>query len=177
MKRFLAIALLITVIFVGGCEKNRNKYQEITNHKTGETQQVVEEKKAEITLFYANLDATGLVAEVRSASNKEAKDCVFVLNELIGGTLNSELVNVIPPQTKVNSATCENGICTVDLSADFISKNGTASEQMAIYSVVNTLCSMDGIDKVQFIIDGKKIMIFGSYIFDQPFEADMSIVK
>jgi len=102
---------------------------------------------------------------------------IFVLNELIGGTLNSELVNVIPPQTKVNSATCENGICTVDLSADFISKNGTASEQMAIYSVVNTLCSMDGIDKVQFIIDGKKIMIFGSYIFDQPFEADMSIVK
>lgn len=176
MKKFLALTLAFLLVFLGGCTEKTNNSREITNHKTGEIEEVRQEE-AEITLYYADKAATFLVPEVRSAEAKDASDSSFVLSELISGTENDELVNVIPAGTKVNSVTNEDGTCTVDLSPEFISEAGTATVQMTIYSVVNTLCAMEGTDKVQFLIDGEKVMIFGSYIFDEPFEADMSIVK
>ncbi len=168
MKKLLVIALVIALGFVTACE---NKNTDTTYNPPKEV------NNAEITLYYASNDAAYLVAESSEAPSDKAEDPSYVLGKLFEGPSDDVLVNAITKGTKVNSVNTEDGLCTVDLSAEFIEKSGTANERMAIYSVVNTLCGLDGIDKDQFLIDGKKIMIFGSYIFDEPFEADESIIK
>ena len=64
----------------------------------------------------------------------------------------------------------------MDLSEEFLSIEGSATQKMAVYSIVNTLCRVKGVYSVQFVIDGELVEIFGNYLFDEPFEADMSLV-
>ncbi len=170
MKKLLVFALVIALGFVTACQ---NKNTDTTYNPPKE----VENHTEEITLYYASTDAAYLVTEVMEVPSDKAEDPSYVLGKLLDGPSEDGLVNAITKGTNINSVKTEDGLCTVDLSAEFIEKSGTANERMAIYSVVNTLCGLDGVDKVQFLIDGKKIMIFGSYIFDEPFEADKSIVK
>ena len=85
--------------------------------------------------------------------------------------------SVIPNDTELNSCTVAGGVCTVDVSEEFVSRKGSANEQMIIYSVVNTLCRMDGIEKVKFLVDGKDVEFFGSYVFDEPFAEDTNLIK
>lgn len=170
MKKLLVTILVIMLAFTTACE---NKDSDITSVPSG---QEVEDTK-EISLYYSRADAEYLVKETEQVSAKNADDASYVLEKLLSGPSDDELVNAITKGTRINSVKTQDGLCTVDLSAEFIEKSGTANERMAIYSVVNTLCGLEEIDKVQFLIDGKKIMIFGSYIFDEPFEADISIVK
>lgn len=170
MKKLLVLALVIALGFVTACE---NKNTDTTYNPPKEENI----KTEEITLYYASTDAEYLVTESHKVPKDKADDASYVMEKLLAGPVSDGLVNAIAKDTKINSVKVENGICTVDLSGEFIEKSGTANERMAIYSVVNTMCGLDGADKVQFLIDGKKIMIFGSYIFDEPFEADISIVK
>ncbi len=167
MKRFIVLFSAVCLLFVSSCTPKKPVTKEI-NTQTPQ-KQVVKEATKDITLYYADKDAADLYSEIRTVPADKADDAYFVLEELLKGTSLENLTNSIPKGTKVNSCTVENGLCTLDLSADFISKQGTANEQMAIYSVVNTLCCLDGIDEVQFLIDGQKVKIFGSYIFDEPF--------
>ena len=173
MKKLLWVIAVILLFTACG-----NKNTDTAYTHTEENNTVTEQKQIkEITLYYSEDNASYLVPELREIPGDKADDAEYILNELIKGSKDAKLVNAVPEDTRVISCTVENGICTVNLSKEFLEKNGTASERMAIYSIVNTMCSIDGVEKVQFLIDGEKVMIFGSYIFDEPFEADMSIVQ
>ncbi len=176
MKRFFIFTMVLCILMLPACTKNASKHEEVSNHKSGQLEEV-EAKNVDVTLYYADSEASKLCPEVRRFSLSEASDPKAILQELFKGTEKEGLVNTIPPETVVNSCSTQDGVCTVDLSADFVSKRGTAYEQMSIYSVVNTLCLLDGIDEVQFLIDGEKQMIFGNYIFDEPFTADQTITE
>ena len=52
-------------------------------------------------------------------------------------------------------------IATVDLSADFESGGGTLSMSLRLAQMVFTLTQFDGIQKVQFALDGKPVTVFG----------------
>ena len=176
MKRFIICTMVLCILALPACTKNASKHEEVSNHKSGQVKEV-EVNTADITRYYADADASKLCPEVRKVPQSKASDPRTVLEELFKGTENEELVNVIPKETIINSCAVQDGLCTVDLSDDFVSDRGTAYEQMSIYSVVNTLCLIDGIDEVQFLIDGEKLMIFGNYIFDEPFTADETITE
>ncbi len=171
MKKIIVLFSAVCLLFASSCTPKKPVTQEI--NPPIPQKQVVEQTTKDITLYYADKDAASLCAETRTVPSDKANDASFVIGELLKGTSQDNLTNSIPEGTKINSCTVENGLCTLDLSAEFISKQGTANEKMAIYSVVNTLCLLDGIDEVQFLIDGQKVKIFGSYIFDEPFSPDM----
>ena len=80
----------------------------------------------------------------------------------------------MPEGTRLIGISTEDGLCTVNLSSEFIdnSNGGSAFDTLSVYSVVNSLCALDNVDKVQFLIDGKTVEVYGNFIFDEPFEAD-----
>lgn len=184
MKRLLVLLFALLLVFSVACTKNTEEdvlgeggdnptITDVTDTKNKDD----EEDNAQVVLYYSDKDARGLCPEVRNVPSDKANDALFVATELFKGAESDELVNTIPANTKINSCVVSDGLCTLDLSSEFISKQGTANEELAIYSVVNTLCRLDGIDEVQFLIDGQKVMIFGSYIFDEPFSEDTSLVR
>ncbi len=178
MKKALVLLLSAFMTVLAACSFFGNdKDLELPNGNGKETVNVVENEKEYITLYFTDDKALGLYAEKREIPKDKAQDAEFIITELLKGTTNDEFVDVIPEGTKLNSCTVLDGLCTVDLSQSFISKKGTANVQMSIYSVVNTLCLLDDVDSVKFLIDGEEVMIFGSYIFDEPFEADSTIIR
>jgi len=173
MKKIIVFIMALVFVMASACTDTKDKPVNVTEHEIAEKN----DKKTELVLYYASDDAMGLKAEVRSVSEEEASNPQNVINMLISGTDKEGYASVVPEGTELNSCIVADGICTVDVSEEFISQKGSANEQMIIYSVVNTLCRLDGIEKVKFLVDGKNVEFFGSYVFDEPFAEDTTLIK
>ena len=133
-----------------------------------------------VTLYFSDSQAMYVVPEKREITQAENESIEkAVLMELMKGPVSKELHGTVPNGTKLLSIGTKNGICTVDLSSEFVdnSPGGTASERMTLGSVVNTLTELSGVNKVQFLINGEKQEIYTHAIFDEPFSRDESLIK
>lgn len=132
-----------------------------------------------VTLYFSDSNAEFIVGEKRDIA-VEANESIeeAALKELFKGPVSENLWDAIPDGTKLLSVNTKDGLCTVNLSKEYVdnSPGGTASEHMAIMSVVDTLTGLEGIKKVQFLIDGKKREIYTHKIFDKPFSRDESVI-
>ena len=79
--------------------------------------------------------------------------------ELIEGPSNEDLRKTLPPETRLLSIVVNDGVAVVDFSQEFQTKHwgGSAGEGLTIQSLVKTLTSIEGIDKVQVLIQGEVI--------------------
>lgn len=135
---------------------------------------VMAEKNIEV-LYFANADGTGLdierrLIEIEANKSKERA----ILEYLILGPEEEGLFATIPDSTKINDVTTtSDGICYVNLNQDFVTKHGGGStdELLTVYSIVNSLCELDHIEKVQFLIEGERLNEFKGHLdFSKPFE-------
>jgi len=182
MKKIIALMVLLSMALFAGCSGNEETPADtpaVTETKV-ETPKAEPEKEPEykdVVLYFSDNQGIKLHPEERSFLKEEAEDPKFIVRKLIEGTDNTdELCNVIPITTTVNSCEVKDGLCRVDLSEDFLYVDGDAAKEMAIYSIVNSLCLLDGIEKVEFVIDGEKTDLLGYYGLDQQYEADMEYV-
>ena len=137
-------------------------------------------EKKTITLYYGNSSADGVVAEKREVElRKDMQIEKVVFEELQKKPKSQELYATIPEGTKLISVTTDGGICTLDLSKEFVdnSPGGSAGELMTLYSIINSLTELQGIDKVQFLIEGQKQEAYIHAVFDEPFERNEEIIK
>ena len=178
MKKIISVILLVFVLMLSSCSLDKDTSTKTPSNDKEVVSQENEEKLYEYVLYYPDSQAQNLYPVVRKAIKDKVTDEKFILKELLKGkgSDDGKYFTVIPTDTTINSCKEEDGICTVDLSKEFLNIKGTATQKMALYSVVNTLCNMDKVNSVQFLIDGKKVEIFGGYIFDEPFELDSSII-
>lgn len=132
-----------------------------------------------VTLYFASKEGERLVTERRRTDITDSNLETRVVQELISGSKSQNTINLIPADTKVLSVETKEGICFVNLSADFIKKysGGSGGVLLCIYSVVNSLTELDGIDKVQFLVEGAKSDLFGEFIFSEPFERDVTLIE
>lgn len=113
-----------------------------------------------LTLFFENSDRTMLDTEIREVVvNPNLPLERYVIEQLIKGPQNQDLISTIPSDTKIRDISTADNICYVDLSTDFVTKQ-TDNEKdaiAAVYSIVNSLGEIEGISKVQFLIEGEKV--------------------
>lgn len=82
-----------------------------------------------------------------------------VINKLVEGRdKNSKILRVLPNEEKCMSVTIKDNMAIVDLKENFIKNKPTNRLHglLAIYQIVNSLTSINGIDTVKFYIDGKE---------------------
>ncbi len=92
----------------------------------------------------------------KTTTKKAAEQMVEKLIE--GKDENSKIFRVIPFEKDCMSVKLKNKTAIVNLKKSFI-KNKPENKihgLLAVYSIVNSLTSIEGIDTVQFIIDGKE---------------------
>ncbi len=151
-------------IFVDGVEQkynNNNSYLNRNNIILNPTISPDKIEREKVTLYFSN-ENNKLVEESRNIEVKQNKSMeLYIVEELINGSKYKSNINTIPYETKIRNIKTENNICYVDLSLDFISKmsGNKTYETLAIYSIVNSLTNLDGINKVQFLIDGEKLKL------------------
>jgi germination protein M len=135
-----------------------------------------------VVLYFTDADKKALFPEERSIEIKQSQTAEYQIVEqlMAGPSGESGLKGCMPQGAKIKDIKTEEGICYVNLSNEFVSNIGNSadSERLAIYSIVNSLTELSNVNKVQFLIEGKKISNYkGSYDFSKTFERDESLIK
>ena len=113
----------------------------------------VEWKK--VTLYYANKLGTRLVKKSETiAVGKSTSVERILVEDLIKGPSNPEMSGTLPSTLKVLSVSVSERVCYVNLSSAFINEMVNVSNEIPIYSIVNTLCDQGNIDSVKIMING-----------------------
>lgn len=132
-----------------------------------------------LTVFFANEDGTGLKQfdkVIYDSGNVSMEQ--LVIRQLIAGPTELGYTATIPDGTTLYKATTKDGICYVDFNKNFLNKISTITDEVAIYSVVNSLVELPNINKVQFMINGETKKTFSEGMaFDKLFERNLSLIE
>ncbi len=102
----------------------------------------------------------------------------LVMDNLIEGPDSGSLFPTVSPDTKVNSIDIRDGICYCDLDSAIIDQASNVSEEVVFYSLVNSLCEVRGVSKVQISIDGETDRVFRENIeLDRPYTRSQELVE
>jgi len=174
---FLLILIIVILTFLVG-SFIFYKYQ----NKKYPTLPTRAKEKILVDLYFAEPNSESLIIEKRKveATGDLTSRSKQVILELIKGP-DTSLTGTIPPGTTLrNLSINSDGIAFVDFSSELTSRHpgGSSAELLTIYSIVNSLTlNFKGIEKVQILVEGKKVETIAGHIFAMmPFEADMKIV-
>ncbi len=133
----------------------------------------------ELTLYYTDAEGSFLLPEKRSVPlMSPAQLPQYALELLLTKPESAGLRSALPPGTAILDVSLDGGVCTVDLSGDFYSNRpeGEQAELLAVLSVVNTLCELDGINQVQLYTEGRRLSPYVLLDLSVPWVLDGSVV-
>ena len=159
MKKLIII--IISILFIGillfsifnfstEIEQNVNIQNEILPEEEISEEQNLE---TEIKLYFTDSTSNILTYEIRKINSKELiqNPYKYILELLFKGPINNKYKNEIPDGTKINNVNLKKEILYIDLSEEFLNSNGMNS----IYSIVNTMCQFNEIEKIKITINGE----------------------
>lgn len=143
-------------------------------YDTGETPQTIE-----VTLYYSDESGNLLLTEKRQILPVSDNTLPMkALELLLSPPKSSGMKSALPSGTVVQDLRLSDGICTVDLNSAFFNNRPKTeqAEQLAVLSVVNTLCELDGISAVQLLSEGKKLDRYVNLDLSHPWSQDDAVV-
>lgn len=143
------------------------------------------EQNAIVTLYFSDKTGKQLVeTRVKIRYDGAVPIEQLVIEQLvkgpgsIAGVDENEVFATIPEGTKLSKVTVKDGICYVDFNEAFLKKRAAISDEIAIYSVVDSLIEIPAVNKVQITVNGEAVPVFGDGSpLDIPFERNLDIVK
>lgn len=129
-----------------------------------------------VTLYFANDTGDLLRKTTRNILYTGVSSIEeLVINQIINGPTEIGLYATVPAGTTLLNVSTKESICYVDLNEKFLEKLPNISDNVAIYSIVNSLVELPGINKVQFRINGQPTETFQSTNFAVLFERNLAI--
>lgn len=90
------------------------------------------------------------------------------------------LSSPVPKGTRLLSSEKKGDIAYLNFSKEIKDNfpGGSTNEMLVVYGIVNTACSIEGVKRVQILIEGKKIDTLGGHLeISEPLEPDRELVK
>ena len=124
-----------------------------------------------VKLYFEESSTGRLVPEDRTIELYEGEtQADKVMSELLAGPENEAYISAIPEDVTVLYTQVDDGTCYVNLSQEFerdIPK--TSHEQNnVVYSIVNSLCSVNEINDVQILVNGAVVNFYGNVDISRP---------
>jgi germination protein M len=138
-----------------------------------------DDQEESIKLYFADSADRYLMSDLRSVVFSENETAsVYVMQQLIAGPTDDQLQATMPEGTQLRSVTQENDLCTVDLSAEFRENmpRTEQAERMTVYSIVNSLTELEGIERVQILCEGQTLGIYRYLDLSQPLVRDENAI-
>ena len=133
----------------------------------------------EVNIYFADTKGEKLVkyqTQLDTGNNVSMEQ--KVIGSLIKGPDSERYKATIPEGTKVIKTSVKDGICYVDLNRKFLEGVADVSDEVTIYSIVNSLVELPNINKVQFTIEGERVAKYRETIaFDGIFERNLELIK
>ena len=133
---------------------------------------------AEITLYFAGADGQSLQREMRSiyySSNKPLE--LAIVERLMEGPRLTGNTATIPAGTQIIGVSISDKICYVNLSEGFLLAQGAVTDEVKVYSIVNSLIANCDISQVQIAVNGEtNVTLSDSVTLDQLYEMNLDLV-
>lgn len=109
-----------------------------------------------LTLYYATVDGNHLKKMKQTAHYSTTIPLEqVVLNSLTQTPEVEGIMSAIPEGTKILSVVINDGICYVTLDSGIFNLPEGETREVAVYSIVNSLCELDTVSKVQIIVNNE----------------------
>ena len=131
-----------------------------------------------VDLYFTNEAGDKLIrVGTNVAYNQDISLENIIVAKLIAGPNEAGLYPSIPSNVNLLGVSVSNGVCYVNFDDSFLNNLVNASGELPIYSIVNSLCSLDTVRAVRIMINGSSDTPFRESIsLDREFTADESYV-
>lgn len=177
-RAFILLPLLFVLTFAAGCVPQ----PAAPTPPPDPEEQVEEPPQTEwesVTLYYADEQSDRLVEENRSLALEGRELAVAVLEELIEGPDFPAHGRTVPADVKVRGVQIEGSVAAADFSGELRSSHwgGSTGEILTVYSIVNTLAKLPGVEQVQILIEGKPVDTLAGHLeLMEPLSPDWGLV-
>lgn len=162
-KTLMYVGIILALIFVIilGWLVSVNKHA-----KTDEVIEITPEEEISdkqlrqtiVTLYFMDKETSKLEPEARQIDARSLLENPYqvLINLLIEGPKNEQLLKVIPEGTKLNNVEIKDGVVYIDFSEEFIKEQalGENQENILINSILKTLVELSEVNGVKILIDG-----------------------
>lgn len=137
--------------------------------------------KTTMTLYFADKEGTCLLPEERNVYyNSNAPLEKVVVEQLVKGPKDPEHMATLPQELNILSVTIQEGICYVNLDANFKSlleaPNTVLNPELAVYSIVNSLTDVCQVNKIQISVNGQTNVMVGPVELGTLFSANQDLI-
>lgn len=131
------------------------------------------------TLYYANEAGDMLVPYYFNTDfGGDVSKEQFILEKLIMGPDKEGYYSTLSSDINVMSVSVSNGICYVNLSSNFLTENVGVTDEVAIYSIVNSLSEINYVRAVQISVDGNSDVMYHENIsLSEQYTRNLDCVK
>ena len=157
---------IIFVVFLGWLvsvnkDAGKNEIQEIVPEEEISQSQL---RQTIITLYFMDKEKGELEPEARQIDARLLLENPYevLVNMLIEGPKNENLIGIIPQGTKINNIGITDGIVSIDFSDNFINEQtlGEKQEKMIINSILKTLVELSEVNGMKILINGEENSCF-----------------
>lgn len=144
-----------------------------------------QKQSKETVLYFANKQGNRLKKITTDITYNAVEPIARLLVEqLIAGVSSiqnideTKLQSAVPSKTTLNNLTIRDNICYLDFSKDFEQQDSNVSSEVIVYSIVDTLCELPEVTKVQFSVDGEQKEKYGDLEgFNKPLERNLDLLE
>jgi len=133
----------------------------------------------QIRLYFGAPDGRYLLPEYHNLTITQNTSLErYVIEELLRGPNDENKLSVIPEGTEMLWVKTEDGVCSVNFSYHLYNyRPGTIiGERLTIYSIVNSLTSLSGVDRVKILIEGRTVDTYHSMSLAEPLERSETVI-
>lgn len=140
---------------------------------------ILDESDTEINLYFANENGDKLKSVKRSIKYDGSETLEkIIVKELIAGPKEEGFLRTLPKDVNLTDAYTWNGTCYVYFDTSINAPIVGVSDELVVYSIVDSLSELTYINKVQIIIDGApNNKLHEAYALDSAFTRNLDIVE
>lgn len=144
------------------------------------TEEGMLKQETDLNIFFADETGTRLspVPYRFTIDNSNYSMEEYILSRLLEGPANGESGRTLAKGVTLNGVVTTDHVCYVNFGEDFLNQEQLVSDEIMIYSIVDSLCQLPYVYSVKFLVDGETdVMLHGSFDLSNPFVYDAAYVK
>lgn len=137
-----------------------------------------EMSRTTLTVYFANESREKLVEnKIDVAYSRTMSLEKMVVEQIIQGPENENSYSVFPADVKVLSTSVRNEICYVNFDVSFADVKTEVPFDVAMYAVINSLCELTTVNRVQFQLNGDSHVEISGFSFDTIYERNLDYLE
>lgn len=134
-------------------------------------------EKTNLTLFFADETGERLLKENRDVMHSTNTSLEkLVVEELLKGPQSTGRYATLPYDAKLLNVSVNENVCYINFDSVFLNNGLEVKEYIPIYSIVNSLCEISYVNKVQITINGSPDVMFRDAIsLNTQFERNLEL--